>query len=89
MLDNSPTKQCPYCGEDILAVAIKCKHCMSDLSPSPKTDALKSGNADKVSESTDGCFKSGCYIVLRMIGLMIGLLILWFGIRLTISGLME
>lgn len=25
------TKRCPYCGEEILALAIKCKHCKSDL----------------------------------------------------------
>jgi hypothetical protein len=28
-------KRCLYCGERILAVAIKCKHCASDLSVSP------------------------------------------------------
>ena len=28
---SQPTKACPYCGEQILAVAIKCKHCGSDL----------------------------------------------------------
>jgi len=25
------TKRCPKCGEDILAVAVKCKHCKSDI----------------------------------------------------------
>jgi hypothetical protein len=25
------TKRCPYCGEEILAVAVKCKHCGSTI----------------------------------------------------------
>jgi TM2 domain-containing membrane protein YozV len=28
------TKNCPYCGEEILAVARKCKHCRTNLDPS-------------------------------------------------------
>lgn len=31
----SDTKACPYCGEQILAVAIKCKHCGSAIGPVP------------------------------------------------------
>jgi hypothetical protein len=28
-----PTKRCPHCAEEILAAAIKCKHCQSGLGP--------------------------------------------------------
>ncbi len=28
---NAPTKVCPFCAEQILEAAIKCKHCGSDL----------------------------------------------------------
>lgn len=28
---TKPTKNCPFCAEEILAAAIKCKHCGSDI----------------------------------------------------------
>lgn len=30
-LASSKTRACPFCGEEILSIAIKCKHCSSDL----------------------------------------------------------
>jgi len=41
---SSQTKSCPLCGEEILAVALKCKHCQSvlggpALAPAPQTSS--------------------------------------------------
>jgi len=36
---QEPTVRCRFCGEEILAVAIKCKHCKSDLTESAASPA--------------------------------------------------
>jgi hypothetical protein len=38
MDENADTKPCPYCGETIKAVAVRCKHCQADLSREPDFD---------------------------------------------------
>jgi eukaryotic-like serine/threonine-protein kinase len=40
------TKRCPFCGEQILAVAIKCKHCGSMLTEAPTTGPTSISNPE-------------------------------------------
>ena len=35
---SSDTKPCPYCGEEIKKVAVRCKHCQADLSKPVEAD---------------------------------------------------
>jgi len=39
-MEDKALKDCPFCGEEILKVAIKCKHCGSDLSKPVQTTTL-------------------------------------------------
>lgn len=60
------TKDCPYCGEEILAVAKKCKHCgefMDNHFPVSSMAKTKSNNNDIIKTQTDIfallCFATG------------------------------
>ncbi len=63
----SPYKNCPFCGEQILSVAIKCKHCQSmlDYSETGRAQARPLQAKLKTSEKS-----RGIYIIL---GLFFGL----------------
>jgi hypothetical protein len=62
---TEPTMRCPYCGEEILAVAIKCKHCGSALPP-----------ADSVADVTSKKPNVDCAWILLGIPLA-GTLLIW------------
>ena len=50
------TKTCPYCGEEILAIAKKCKHCGEFLDKEVITDSSKVNSLD-VNDSWKRRFK--------------------------------
>ena len=68
---NSTVKACPYCSEEILITARKCKHCGEYLDESLKIQrqSKKSGRDEKivVKPRGEGCFLQtlniGCVII--------------------------
>jgi hypothetical protein len=86
MDSSSETKTCPYCGEAILAVARKCRHCRSYLDPSarpaaPPPDALERALLPvgrPLSAIAAGYL--GLFSLFPVIGVVAGIAAVWTGI---------
>ena len=44
-MNNKDSKLCPFCGEEIKAIAIKCKHCQSILDEKSKLQYEETGQS--------------------------------------------
>jgi len=79
---SEETKKCPYCGEEILSVAIKCKHCGESLNKSTASRQaadMKEGEPEKT--LWEGHPSNYYYLFAYIVG---GLLILAYGLGLII-----
>jgi hypothetical protein len=71
-MDQDATKNCPYCGEEVLAVAIKCKHCGEFLDDRPIPESTQiSGQPAQPAQKVVVKAKEGCFLQTLNIGCVI------------------
>ena len=91
-MNQDQTKQCPFCGETILAVAIKCKHCRSMIGDST-TDEVKDGQVALGDESAVGevdvakpLNKEELPLSTKIVAMTVGVLLILYAVGLAVVG---
>lgn len=72
-MNATQTKRCPYCGEEILAVALKCKHCHEDVSSGRQIREAGGGNVKAKDHPNYWTYTLVC-ILIPIVGVVLGII---------------
>lgn len=61
-MTSGPVKDCPFCGESILAQATKCKHCKSDLAAGSTVQGPPEARGSDVLPGGEECPSCKCKV---------------------------